>query len=467
MARKVVIKAAVNCLIHVPDLVRHGSKPRREIEKEPSVLEKIQSRLRTYKEAVLYPPNQAFIGNIRPQELAEIARPWYRFKEGEMRPNGKFGEITNQSTFYTFLKEADVKGFFDTKEKIKKIDNLPIFDGNTLIGYMNRDNSAEGAEDEDLKAHHILEALCAKASGALAMKRLFRQTGRKPEEFQYILSCGEEALGDRYQRGGGGLAKAIAHMSGCINATGDDVKNFCAAPVSAIIMAGAFVKAGIFDDVIVVGGGSLAKLGMKFKSFVQEGIPILDDCLGAIAILVSKDNGISPVIELKKGAIGIHPVSAGAVDSVVYDHVIRRPLKKLKLKMTGKEEIEIEFAPELQNSEIMERAGAGDVATKNFRKIADQAVEEMIENKEIDPDDDDAIEDFIDAFTKKISMPGFAPTQGHIPSAVPYLPFAIEDLKNGQNKRVMFVGKASLFLNRLIEALDARSFVLKKNPAQK
>lgn len=460
MSRNVVIKAAVNCLVHVPDLVRYGSKPRREIEKDLLVLRKIQSKLRTYKEAVLYPPNQTFIGNIHPQKLANIARPWYRFKKGNLQPLGKFGNIMNQRTFYDLLKTADVKEFFDTEKKIRRDDNLPIFDGMTLVGYMNRDNSAEGAEDPNLQAHHILEALCAKASAAVAMYSLFRQIDIDREDIYYILSCGEEGLGDRYQRAGGGLAKSVAHMTGCINATGDDIKNFCAAPASAIIIAAAFVKAGIFDDIVVVGGGSLAKLGMKFQSFIHEGIPILDDCLGAVAVLISKDDGISPVIELKEGSIGTHPVKAGSIDSLVYKYVIRDPLKNLNLKITGK----IEFAPELQNPEIMEHAGAGDVALKNFRKIADQAAEDMIERGKLDEDDDDAIEDFMDAFTEKIKMPGFAPTQGHIPSAAPYLPFAINDLRKGQNKRVMFVGKASSFLNRVIDCLDARSFVIKKNP---
>ncbi len=465
MARNVVIKAAVNLLIHVPNLLRYGSKPRREIEKDPAILKRIQSKLRTYKEAVAYPPNQTFIGNIHPKVLAGIGRPWYRFSEEFDNPQGKFGEIISQSAFYAVLKAANVRGFFDTEEKIKKDDNLPIFDGEKLVGYMNRDNSAEGAEDPDLQAHHILEALCAKASGAVAVKKLLRQTGMGPQNFRYFLNCGEEALGDRYQRGGGGLAKSVADMAGCANATGDDIKNFCAAPASAIIIAAAYVRAGIFDDVIVFGGGSLAKLGMKFKDFVHGGIPILDDCLGAIAALISKDDGISPVIDLRKGAIGSHPISAGAIDSIVYEHVIRKPLKNMKLKMNGS--VKIEYSPELQNPEIMKHAGAGDVAEKNFRKIAAQAAKEMIETGKLNPEDEDAVEDFVEEFTAKIRMPGFAPTQGHIPSAVPYLPFAIEDLRSGQNKRIMFVGKASLHLNRVIEFLDARSFTLKKNPKLK
>ncbi|MBU1178721.1 glycine reductase [Patescibacteria group bacterium] len=451
MSNNVVIKGAVNCLIHVPDLVQYGSKPRREIQKDKTILEIVKRYLRTYEETVFYAPNQTFIGNLSPEKLWETVRPWYRNLISGQNI-GKFGEIMNQGMFLKLLKLADVFNFFDTDKKIIREDNLPIYNNGDLVGYFNRDNRAQGVGDKNLDAYNLLENLCAKASGALAMKWLFQKTGLKPGEVDYILSCDEEALGDRYQRGGGGMAKAIGHMCGCLNASGFDPKNFCAAPTIAIVVAAQFVKAGTFKNIVVIGGGSLAKLGMKFESFVQEKMPILDDCLGAFACLVSKDDKVSPIIRTGPGAFGIHSIGAGATDSLVYENVITKPLKALGLKFSDLDKI----APELQNPEIMEFAGAGDVAQKNYRKIADEAVE----NGEIN-------EDEMDDFAKKIGMPGFAPTQGHIPSAVPYLAHAIKNIKQRKMKRVMFVGKASLFLNRIYEGFDAVSFILEKNPKQK
>ena len=112
------------------------------------------------------------------------------------------------------------------------------------------------------------------------------------------------------------------------------------------------------------------------------------------------------------------------------------------------------FAPELHNPEIMEHSGSGDVTYKNYRMIAATAVRAGIIDKA-------GMNDFL----KRVSMPGFAPTQGHIPSGVPYVGHAVDAMHGGEIKRVMFVCKASLFLNRLTELWDGVSFVLEKNPA--
>ena len=70
----------------------------------------------------------------------------------------------------------------------------------------------------------------------------------------------------------------------------------------------------------------------------------------------------------------------------------------------------------------------------------------------------------MEAFEARVGMPGFAPTQGHIPSAVPYIAHAIAAMQRGELRRAMFLCKASLFLNRLTELYDGVSFVLEKNP---
>ena len=66
-------------------------------------------------------------------------------------------------------------------------------------------------------------------------------------------------------------------------------------------------------------------------------------------------------------------------------------------------------------------------------------------------------------FVKDHGMTGWAPTQGHIPSGVPYIgPFRDEALA-GETKTAMIIGKGSLFLGRMTNLFDGVSFVLQAN----
>ena len=487
MALYPVIRNCSYCLAHVPDLVRYGSKPRREIANNPAVEQHIADFLRSYSEAVSYPPNQTFLGNSTPEELARIPRPWYHYHghaEAEKEKQvGKFGEIVDQEFFLALLKAADIltPPLFRTDghhtctlksrlrghplfgpqaaeaigqaEKDRPGDPppkaLPIYHQGVLYGFFHRDERAEGMDDENLAAHVLLENLCAKASGALALKWLLSREGIGPEEVDFVISCGEEACGDRYQRGGGGMAKAIGEMCGCVNASGVDVKNFCAAPASAIILAGCLVQAGVHERIVVVGGGSLAKLGMKFEPFIAQRRSILEDCLASMAFLVTRDDSVSPVLRLEPGAVGKVPIGASTSEESVYRSYLLEPLRNLGLRFTDIDK----YATELQNPEITEFSGSGDVVKKNYRKIAAMAVlSHALEKGEM--------ENWIAA----IGMPGFAPTQGHIPSAVPYVGHAMEAMRTGSVRRVMFLAKASIFLNRCTNLFDGVSFILECNP---
>ena len=157
----------------------------------------------------------------------------------------------------------------------------------------------------------LLENLACKATGALALEHLLRATGlRRPRTCPYVIGCGEEAVGDRYQRGGGNLAKAIAEQAGCVNASGSDVKAFCCGPVHALVVAGSLVAAGVYPHVVVVAGGSLAKLGMKFSGALRHGVP---DPRGR-ARRASPFSSAPPgdgAPELRLDAVGRHRVGSG------------------------------------------------------------------------------------------------------------------------------------------------------------
>ncbi len=326
---KPVVKGVSYFLAHVPSMVRHGSKPSREILKDPSILAPILGHLQRFEQAVAYPPNQVFIGNLDPDELRKIPLPWYQHPMAQASRRGMYGEIMPEEEFYGMLKICDefdlillVEGFVreinlslsehplfhkeDLKrlgkgvpssqvlERIKKNHALPLYvQGDRLIGCIQPAHE----EDSALVPEVLLENLSSRASGALALRHLTKRMGR-PEEIDYLLGCGEEAVGDRYNRGGGSMSKAIGELCGCIRATGSDVKAFCCGPVHAMVVGAGLVSSGIFKNVVVVGGGSLPKLGMKFHGHLRHQMPILEDVLGALAIWISVDDGRSPVIRL-------------------------------------------------------------------------------------------------------------------------------------------------------------------------
>lgn len=464
-------------VIHVPDFVRYGSKPSREILENTSLLQEIRSHLRSYDEVVNYAPHQVFIGNKHPDELLAIPKPWYEHPLEDGKRHGIFGEIMPEDEFYGWMKIADdfdllwlVPEFIDqikdklaahpfiSESQVKKLGEgkaperiketidqgvaLPMYYQDMLIGALRSDHD----KDDTLKAEVLMENLMAKASGCLTMHHLFQRAGIAPTEIDFVLDCTETAVGDRYNRGGGSLSKAMAEMCGCVSATGNDIRAFCCAPNHALINAAGLVEAGIYDKVVVAGGGCLAKVGMKFAAHLKHDMPVLEDVLGGIAFLITKDDGVSPIIRLD--AVGKHDVGAGSPQQAIMTSLILKPLTKLGMKMTDIEK----YSTELHNPEITLPAGSGDTPLTNYKLMAALAVL----NKEIDKSE-------MDQFVKERGMPGYCPTQGHVPSAVPFLGHAIEAMKKGEMKRAMFVAKGSLFLGRMSQLSDGLSFLLEAN----
>ena len=472
-----VVSASTQVLGHAPGLARHGSKPRRELEKDAEVEGKFLASLRNFDDAVAYPPHQAWLGAVHPRDLPD--RPWTsgdhgtdatRFgPAGELMPEeellGLLGAVDGFELVTLSAEAADRAAAALAEHPLAKRLDLDLIDRargdaekaaaapGALALHVGADHLAgaiRGAQDDDesLSAHVLLENLLGKATASLALLHLLEKNGVDPSSIEYVLSCGEEAIGDRYQRGGGNLAKAVAEVAGLTEASGADVKNFCAAPVPALVMASSLVAAGVFRRVAVVAGGSLAKLGMKFQGHLSHDLPVLEDVLGGAAVLVEGDDGHSPIVRLD--AVGRHKVSAGGSAAQIMEALAIEPLARHGMAMTDVDD----FATELHNPEITEPQGSGNVPDRNYKTMAALAARRG-----------DIARADIATFVAERGMPGFAPTQGHLASALCYLPHAFQRLTEGDGGRVSLVAKGSLFLGRMTGLSDGMSVLLERNPA--
>lgn len=473
-----VIKGAGYALVHTPDMIIHNGTTQtteRITNPESEYLKKINEHLRTYEEVVQYIPNQVYIGNMTPAELGEFEMPWFDKKGLANSREGKFGEILPQDEFIGLMKMSDVfdlvlleKEFNEvvrTKllkhplysgeaEKMKsgvELDTIveaieasgeALYHDSKLVGCVKKGHDV----DHNLSAHILFENLVVKASGVLALNHLVDKSEINIEDIDYVIECSEEACGDMNQRGGGNFAKAIAEACGAINATGSDTRGFCAAPVHALIQASALVKAGVYKNVAIVAGGATAKLGMNGKDHVKKDMPILEDVLGAFAVLISENDGVNPIV--RTDFVGRHTVGTGSSPQAVITSLITEPLDRAGLKITDIDK----YSVEMQNPDITKPAGAGNVPESNYKMIGALGVK----RKDIERSD-------LLNFVKNHGMHGWAPTQGHIPSGVPYLGFAMEDLTNGDLDKIMVVGKGSLFLGRMTNLFDGVSVIVERN----
>jgi hypothetical protein len=423
-------------LCHVPDLVRYGSKPSRE----PELRERLASLRRGWDHAVAYPPHQVYIGGLSPRGLADWPTPWWRNPVPGASPVASWGRIVPQEEFYRLLQAADV---FDLVRLDPDADpgpgGLRLFAGGEPAGCIRRGHE----EDEDLRAGVLLENLAAKASGALALRLAVQRAGVDPAALPYVLSCGEEAVGDRYQRGAGNLAKAMAELAGCTRASGADVKAFCCGPVHSLVMAAALVASGLHETVAVAAGGSLAKLGMKSRGHVAHAMPVLEDVLAGAAFVVGPAEPGRPLIRLD--AVGRHRVGSGSSQQAILTDLVVEPLERLGRRITDVDR----FAPELHNPELTEPAGSGNVPRTNYRMIGSLAVARG-----------DLAREGLERFEAEHGLPGWSPTQGHIASGIPYLGHACEALARGEIGSALIMGKGSLFLGKMTRLSDGCSFVL-------
>jgi len=474
-----VLKGAATILAHTPGLVRYGSKPFREGRAHPEFLNNLVRHLWTYDEASRYLPHQVFVGSHAPDVLWEVERPWFEKLTDAKSEHQAFGRIIEEKCFIALLACADpfkhvllherfwgdvgpmlsaspltaslvsrtppLRTDAGMAAELRSADCLPLHEGAhpSPVGVV----KSAHVEDESLSAHVLLENLCCKLSGALAVHQLVAQNpDLRAQDIDLVLSCSEEAVGDRYQRGGGNMAKAIAEFSGCELSTGLDIKDFCAAPIPAMVIGASLVQSGIFHDVVVVGGASLPKLGMKSVYHLEQDMPVLEDVLPAVAVWIGRNDGQSAVVNL--GSVGRHPVSAGTALDKQFRELVLEPLRRLEWHVDRVDR----FVTELHNPDVTVSAKAGDVPARNYRMMAAM----FCAAKEIDRAE-------VAGFARRKGVPGYAPTQGHIASGFVYVPHALREIRGEKIRNCFLVARASLFLGQMTELTDGMSVLIERN----
>ncbi|MCE5202260.1 MAG: DUF5940 domain-containing protein [Synergistaceae bacterium] len=473
------IKATAYSLNHTTELaLRYGNTPfiERETHPDSDYLAELPKYVQDYDSAARYAPNLTYIGAMEIDEFEARQHPWYVNLEPEAKRYGRYGEIMPEDETIGFIDICDVfdlvwleKSFAasvreklaghplmrddilvrleaghdmaEIEHEVAESGALPLYVDGKISGCSRRGHEF----DPNLTAYELLVNMTSKASAVLSLLHLIKNSGLKPEDIDFVIECSEEAAGDMNQRGGGNFAKAIAEIAGCVNSSGCDIRGFCAGPVNAVLAGASMVAAGARKNVAIIAGGAIPKLYMNSRDHVKKGLPALENCLGSFGVLIVPDDGTLPVIRLD--TIGKHTVGAGASPQTVTSVLTWEPLQKVGLTFTDVDK----YAPELHNPEITLPAGAGNVPEANYKMIAALAVMK----KQIEKTD-------MMSFIKKHGMIGFAHTQGHIPSGVPFMGHAADAIMAGKMNRAMIIGKGSLFLGRLTNLADGASFLIEK-----
>ena len=213
-----VIKGASYSLFHTPEMTVHqGSNQTTERYTNPNSdhFKNLQKSLRSFDEFVKYPPNQVYIGNVKPDMLKCHKRPWYEHPLEVASTDGPFGAIYTEEELIALVKIVDV---FDlvvleedfqagAKVKLKNKQELQIID--KLLSKLDakgekfaelerlvNEEHAEGmyysgrlvgcvkkahAFDAVLTAHVMFENLVSKATAVVNLLQMFTKTKLRPE----------------------------------------------------------------------------------------------------------------------------------------------------------------------------------------------------------------------------------------------------------------------------------------------
>lgn len=99
-AVRVGIEGVFYSLAHVPDLVRYGSKPSRELRANTTLEPQLKNQLRSFSAATAYAPHQVYIGNVTPAELSNLPKPWY----DKLIEGATIYRCINNATYMSFIR---------------------------------------------------------------------------------------------------------------------------------------------------------------------------------------------------------------------------------------------------------------------------------------------------------------------------------------------------------------------------
>ena len=305
-----------------------------------------------------------FIGAESTRSLTDPDTPWWNRNGGDSSRVGDFGVMFTRDEFLAAMRAVDSTRLPGSLVgQLQVVRDAPLSGGSESIPA--RDGTLGSIRwgypgDQALSPHVVLENLASKASAALALRHALVESRVDPDRIDPVISCSEEAVGDRYQRGGGNLGKAISEAVGAGNASGFDIKNFCAAPIPSLVVASSLIEAGVID---AVAGGSVPKLGMKFQGHLRNGMPILEDCLGAVAVVLR--TGEEGAV-IRHDVVGRQTVASGGSNPQIFGELVLDPLERAGLKVG---DVDV-FGTELHNPELTEPQGTGNVPLRNYRMIA-------------------------------------------------------------------------------------------------
>ena len=241
---KTVIKGAGYILVHTPDMVIHNGTTQtteRIVNPESEYLKELPGHIRSFEDVLSYWPNQVYIGNKAPEDLAAVEQPFCDKTCPVSDRFGPFGQIMPQEEFLLLMQACDVFDLVKLEESFvsahraalatnavidesimarvgqgiagAEISRLVaeehsegLYVQGTLVGCVNRAHDI----DPNLSAHVMHENLVSKASSVLALLSAVANAGIGKDEVEYVIDCAEEACGDMNQRGGGNFAKATA-----------------------------------------------------------------------------------------------------------------------------------------------------------------------------------------------------------------------------------------------------------------
>ena len=195
----------------------------------------IRAALRSWESARDYAPNQVLIGARHPDSLWDLPRPWFEASPPADR-RGPHGEIAPEEELYGLLKIGDqfdlvqleasfveeARGVLAAHPLVAKSDLEALGSGLPDAAIEERLAASAAAAplhlrsgrrigcivaghevDQTLASDVLLENLAAKVTAAMALRALLAGEGIDPGSVDYVIGSGEEAVGDRYQRGGG------------------------------------------------------------------------------------------------------------------------------------------------------------------------------------------------------------------------------------------------------------------------